>query len=55
MKYLYELNDNELRKVFDNNKELQRAVYERMYDNTDYFVTEKLDCWSRGAIDYRIG
>lgn len=55
MKYLHELNDSELRKVFDNNGELQRAVYERMYDNADYFVTEKLDCWSRGAIDYRIG
>ena len=55
MKYLHELNDNELRKVFDRNDKLQEAVYDRMYDNANYWVTEKLDCWSRGAIDYCIG
>ena len=55
MKYLNELNLEELRKVYENNNGLQEKVFDDMFDNAAFWCSEYLDCWKRGGIDYCIG
>ena len=54
MKHLNELNLEELRKVYENNKELQEKVFEDMFDNAALWCSEYLGSW-KGGIDYSIG
>lgn len=55
MKKLNELNREELIKVFETNSKLQEKVFDDMFDNANFWNSEYLDCWQRGAIDYSIG
>lgn len=55
MKYLNELNSEELKLVFENNSKLQEEVFNDMFENANYWNEEYLSCWERGAIDYCIG
>jgi hypothetical protein len=55
MKKLNELTIDELKIVFENNDNLQKDVFYRMFNDIDFWNEEYLSCWNRGAIDYCIG
>ena len=55
MKKLNELNQEELRHVFENNSKLQEKVFDDMFNNADFWCGEYLICWNRRGIDYSIG
>lgn len=55
MKYLNELNLEELKEVYNKNQKLQEAVFDDMFSNVDFWNSEYLNCWERGAIRYCIG
>ena len=55
MKYLNELEREELIRVFENNSNLQEKVFDDMFNNAAFWCSEYLDCWKRGGIDYCIG
>lgn len=55
MKYLNELNLEELKEVYDKNQKLQEMVFDNMFEDANYWTDEYLRCWERGAIGYCIG
>ena len=55
MKYLNELDREELIRVFENNSKLQEKIFDDMFDNAAFWCGEYLDCWNRTGIDYSIG
>jgi len=54
VKYLSEMNAEELKTVFNNSTELQETVISDMFENVDRHCEECLDCFPKGAIDYSI-
>lgn len=55
MKNFNNLNNEELKKVWENNSKLRQRVFEDMQDAAGYWCGEYLECWDCGAIDYSIG
>lgn len=54
MKKLNELNREELRRVFDENKALRGIVFDHAAENADFWIGEYLDCFEYGALDYSL-
>lgn len=54
MKKLNELNREELRRVFDENKALREIVFDHAAKNADFWIGEYLDCFEYGALDYSL-
>ena len=55
MRKISDLNNYELRKVFENNSKLQTLVFDDMFETANFYCEEYLNCWKRGSIDYCIG
>lgn len=55
MKEFEILTPEELKKVFDNNKKLQDDIFNAAQENASYFISEYLECFERGALEYNIG
>jgi hypothetical protein len=54
-KFVSEMNNEELTKVFNNNEKLQHDVLEDMIESEMHWVTEQLDCFKDGLSDWSIG
>lgn len=54
MKKLNELNRDELRRVFDKNKELREIVFDHAAENANFWINEYLNCFESGALDYSL-
>lgn len=55
MRYLNELNLEELKEVYEKNSKLQTMVFDDMMETASLWCDEYLDCFERGSVDYCIG
>jgi hypothetical protein len=55
MKYLHELNLEELKEVYNKNQNLQEEVFDDMVETAAFWCSEYLACWNNRGINYCIG
>ena len=50
-----DLTIEELKQVFNNNEKLQDDILQAAQDDVDYWISEYMNCFERGALVYNIG
>ena len=54
MKYLNDLNKEELKIVFNKNKKLREIVFNSFVETCEFYIKDFLNCFEHGSISYDI-